>query len=108
MASCVEPVAYFCDGCTRPEIMEKILKNVEEKLPNTKIVVGTMDDFYNALEQFPLDEIPIVKGDLADSWIHGVGTYPEEVGKLRALRGKISETEKLLSFGVMSGIVNCN
>ena len=35
-----------------------------------------MDDFYNE----------IIKYDLGDTWIHGVATYPKEVGELRRAR----------------------
>lgn len=90
------------------EVVGDILKAVEETAPGTKVIVGTMDDFYKALSKFPMDAIPVVRGDIADTWIHGTGTYPNEVGKLRNLRHTLTDTEKALSFGILSGVFNKN
>jgi len=68
-------------------------------------VVGTLDDFYNELVKSHLD-IPVIKKDLADTWIHGTGTYPKETAALRELRGKITEAEKLFAMGTALGFVN--
>lgn len=95
-------------GPQGPEIIEEIIDNVNEALPGTTVVVGTMDDFYRALVQYPLDDIPVVRGDLADTWIHGAATYPAEVGKLRTLRQKLIETEKALSLAAMLKSIKYN
>jgi len=81
------------------------VKNLLEESPEIDAHIGTLDDFYNALIQYPLD-IPVIKKDLADTWIHGTGTYPNETAKLRELRGKMTETEKLLALGTVLGFVD--
>lgn len=93
-------------GPQKPEIIQNIIDEVNREMPGTEVVVGTMDDFYRSLADYPLDNIPVIRGDLADSWIHGVGTYPNEVKDLRALRPKLVETEKALSSSVISGLVD--
>lgn len=93
-------------GPQGPEVIEKILEDVDDQLPGAKVVVGTMDDFYKEMELYPLDNIPVIRGDLADTWIHGIGSYPKEVSALRELRNKLTETEKLLSLATMFGIIN--
>lgn len=85
------------------DVIERILDAVRQELPDTNVVVGTMDDFYHALSIFPMEDIPVVRGDLADTWIHGVGTYPREVSLLRSLRLNTVEAEKAFCTAVMLG-----
>ncbi|UKJ07962.1 glycoside hydrolase family 38 C-terminal domain-containing protein [Solitalea lacus] len=41
-----------------------------KKMPGVKIKVGTMDEFANALLATHPD-LPVVKGDMPDTWVHG-------------------------------------
>ncbi len=91
-------------GPQKPEIIQSILDEVQREMPGTEVIIGTLDDFYLALAQYPLESIPVIRGDLADSWIHGAGTYPAEVKNLRELRPRLVETEKVLSFGKAAGL----
>lgn len=91
-------------GPQGPEVVDDILQKVEKGAPGTKTVIGSLDDFYYALSEYPLDDIPVVRGDLADTWIHGTGTYPDVVGKLRALRHTLEDTEKAMSLGMICGV----
>lgn len=92
-------------GPQGPEIIEQINEVIMEEMPESTVVVGTMDDFYNALIQYPMDEIPVIRGDLADTWIHGVGTYPREVGIIRNTRSIITDAEKVLSIGTLCKLI---
>ena len=85
-----------------------LLEKIKSASPEADVIIGTMDDFYNEIIKYDLSNVPVVKKDLADSWIHGIGTYPNEVGRLRELRRIITETEKLLSFGHLLGAVDEN
>lgn len=74
---------------TGPQSAERIrdmVAQAKESCPDAEIVCGTMDDFYRELEKCDLSGIPVVTGDLADSWIHGVGSYPAEVRLIRRAR----------------------
>lgn len=76
------------DNCG-PQSAELILRMAEkarESYPEAEIVCGSMDDFYRELAQCDLSGAPVVDGDLADTWIHGVGSYPAEVRLLRTCR----------------------
>lgn len=76
------------DNCG-PQSAERIRDLAAEAraaCPETEIVCGTMDNFYAALAQCDLSGLPVVTGDLADSWIHGVGSYPLEVRTVRQTR----------------------
>lgn len=85
-------------GPQSADIVKKMIDKISKNQPDSDIVVGTLDDFYNALEPFFNDSIPVIKGDLADSWIHGVGTYPKEVSQIRSLRSEIKSIEKSISL----------
>lgn len=83
------------DNCG-PQSAERIraLASQERKArPDAEIVCGTMDDFCRELEKCDLSALPVVTGDLADSWIHGVGSYPAEVRQVRQARRDIAAAE---------------
>lgn len=87
-------------GPQEPEIISEIENAVYAERPDAEVLIGTMDDFYREIIQYHLD-IPVVKMDLADSWIHGVGSYPTEVAMLRRARRKLLETEKLMTYRLL-------
>jgi hypothetical protein len=76
-------------GPHKPEELDRLFAEIESAVPDAEILCGTMDDFYNELIKYDLSGLPVVKGDLGDTWIHGAGTYPKELGMLRRARKKI-------------------
>ncbi len=76
-----------------------------EVYPDAKITFGKIDDFYQEIIKLHLD-IPVIKKDLADSWIHGVGSYPKEVTLLRRTRKELIVTEKLHTILEIAGLYN--
>ena len=58
--------------------VDKLLKTADERLPGVKIIMGTIDDFYNAISKEDLSKVPVVRGDMPDTWIHGIGSMPVE------------------------------
>jgi hypothetical protein len=55
------------------------------KLPGVRLHLGTLDDFARAvLAEKPA--LPVVRGDMADPWIHGVMSMPAETKVARNLR----------------------
>ncbi|MCI3923741.1 glycosyl hydrolase-related protein [Paenibacillus sp. TRM 82003] len=84
-------------GPQTPERLAEIVKEAREALPGAEVVFGGLDDFAAELMR-GRDKLPVVRGELADSWIHGVGTYPVEVSRLRALRHELADAEKALSL----------
>ena len=76
-------------GPQGPEILGEIERTERENDDSAEIVFGSLDDFYNELSQYDLRDIPTIKGDLGDTWIHGVGSYPKEVSLLRRSRNVV-------------------
>ena len=65
-----------------------------KKYPGAEIVCGTMDEFCRDLEQEDLSGVPVIRQDLADTWIHGVGSYPGQVRAVRQVRRAMNVLEE--------------
>lgn len=76
-------------GAHKPEELDRIFAEIEAKMPDAEILCGTMDDFYHEIIRCDLSGLPVIRGDLGDTWIHGAGTYPKELGMLRRARKKV-------------------
>lgn len=84
-------------GPQTSEELQGIHSTISEAAPNAEIIFGRLDDFASALFERPeqLESLPVVPYDLADTWIHGVGTMPREVARVRELRTKLLEIESI-------------
>lgn len=89
-------------GPQHPGIVAEILARVQKEAPDWNVVIGTLADFGQAIlaENPPL---PVVRGDMADSWIHGVGTMPRAVAQVRQVRGQIAAYEMLSTLLTLHG-----
>ncbi len=70
----------------------QILSEAHARYPKAEITVGSLDDFALALAALKPD-LPVIREDLADSWIHGVATMPAEVARLRSARNRLVSVE---------------
>ena len=69
---------------TREEV-QRILEEANEKLPGTKVRIGRLSDFCDAiLAEKP--DLPVVRGDMADTWIYGPMSDPDGAKTARNLR----------------------
>lgn len=73
-------------GPQSAEIILRMAEKAREAYPAAEIVCGSMDDFYRELAKCDLSGLPVVDKDLADTWIHGVGSYPAEISQMRENR----------------------
>lgn len=85
-------------GPHKPEAVTEFIRQAREVYPEVEVKIGSLDDFYNELSRYDLDAIPVVTGDLADTWIHGVGAYPKEVSGVRNSRQMTDEIQKLTAI----------
>lgn len=83
--------------------IEGMIATIRQRLPDADIRTGTLDDFYGDMSRCDLSAIPVVRKDLADTWIHGAGSYPVETAMIRSARNRLTETEKLISIGSLTG-----
>ena len=65
-------------GAPTYEQFKEAIKDIEKQNPGAKVRTGSMADFYNSImKEHP--ELPVVKGDMPDTWIHGYMSMPREV-----------------------------
>ena len=57
--------------------VDKLLKQAAEEMPGVNIKFGRLEDFYNAIIA-EKDNLPVVRGDMPDTWIHGFESMPVE------------------------------
>lgn len=56
---------------------------------------GFLDDFAKEILKTDLSDIPVVRGDMPDTWIHGIMSAPEETKIARNTRPKIYQLDSL-------------
>ncbi|MDQ6693952.1 MAG: DUF5054 domain-containing protein, partial [Chloroflexota bacterium] len=84
-------------GPQSPEELAEIRHAIESGAPGAEILFGELGDFAESLMRNPeqLALLPVVAYDMADTWIHGVGTMPREVSRVRGVRRKLLAAELL-------------
>lgn len=77
-------------GPPRISEVQKILKEAKQNLPGVKITLGNLEDFSERVkeEEKMGAEIPVVRADMPDNWIHGVGSMPLENTLARSIQNK--------------------
>lgn len=84
--------------------VEALLAEAKEKLPGVAIRMGRLSDFSDAiLAEHP--DLPVVRGDMPDTWIHGIASLPEATATARRCRPLLGAYENLVTFhGTVGGI----
>jgi hypothetical protein len=81
------------EGPPSPQQIEKVRKEAAE-VKGAKLHIGTLDEFAAAiLAENP--ELPVIKGDMVDPWIHGVMAMPQETKTARNIRPMIPALDVL-------------
>ena len=74
--------------------VEKAINNIKKAYPHAQIRIGKMADFAEAiLEENP--DLPVVRGDMSDSWVHGVMSNPSATQTARRVRPLLPALETL-------------
>ncbi|MHA4809082.1 glycoside hydrolase family 38 N-terminal domain-containing protein [Flavitalea flava] len=81
-------------GPPTPENVDNILREVHQNAPNAKVKIGRISDFYDAIiKENP--QLPVVRGDMPDTWIHGFMSMPREVKDSRRVSKDLFALESL-------------
>jgi len=81
------------------------MKTAKKKMPDVNIKIGRLSDFYDLLmKEEP--ELPIVTGDMPDTWIHGYMSMPRETKLSKHLQRETYHTEILNSQLKLWGLSN--
>jgi len=81
-------------GPPKAEQVKSLFDDAARNLPGVRIRMGTMDDFVDALLR---DEpkIPVVKGEMPDTWIHGIMSDPGGIKLSRETHPSLASAEAL-------------
>jgi len=72
-------------GPPNKEEIERLLAKIANDLPGVKVHFGVLDDFAKAIfAEKPA--LPTIKGDMPDTWIHGLLSNPQETKLARNVR----------------------
>lgn len=82
------------EGPPTPETIDKYLVEIQKKAPNAKVRIGQMADFYEAIMR-ENPTLPVVRGDMPDTWIHGFMSMPREVKDSRRISRDLFAWESL-------------
>ena len=85
-------------GPQTAEIVSSVYEEIHARYPEAEVVCGTLEDVWDALSKEDLSGLPVVNKDLADTWIHGVASYPRESGMIRRLRGRLARVDRALAM----------
>ena len=81
-------------GPPAPGTVQKLLDDARKNLPGVNVRMGRLSDFGDAiLAEKP--ELPVVRADMPDTWIHGIMSMPIETKIARNTRPQIAALESL-------------
>lgn len=81
-------------GPPTAKTIDEYLAEIQKKAPNAKVRIGQMSDFYDAIsKENPV--LPVVRGDMPDTWIHGYMSMPREVKDARRISKDLFSLESL-------------
>ena len=81
-------------GPPTPEEVKKLLDEAKQKLPGMKTRIGRLSDFADAILAEKAD-LPVVRGDMPDTWIHGPMCDPAGARIARNTRPALGIAEAL-------------
>lgn len=81
-------------GPPTPDEVKKLLDEAKLKLPGVKVRIGRLSDFGDAILA-EKTKIPVVRGDMPDTWIHGPMSDPQGAKLARNIRPAIGTAESL-------------
>lgn len=85
-------------GAPTPEKLKAHIQEIRNEYKGYEVVAGTLDDYAEIIWQVR-DRLPVVEGEIGDTWIHGAASDPY---KSAALRELMELKMKWLADGTMS------
>jgi len=84
-------------GPPEPGEVQQLLDRARKELPGVKIRMGRLSDFGDAIlaEEKQSPQLPVIRKDMPDTWIHGIMSMPFETSRPRTTRPVIQNVEAL-------------
>ena len=85
----VDEVLYFDhtldnSGAPSPDKVIEKLEKIRNEFPGYEVTAGTLDDFAEVIWTVK-DKLPVIEGEIGDTWIHGSAADPYKSAALREL-----------------------
>jgi hypothetical protein len=94
-------------GPPTPEEVRRVFEQAKRDLPGVKVSIGRLSDFADAiLAENP--DLPVVRGDMPDTWIHGPISDPRGASMARNIRPMLSTAERLQTHLAAWGVSRPN
>jgi glycosyl hydrolase family 38 len=90
-------------GPPNTQEVHDLFTRAQKELPNVRVRFGRMSDFAEAILGAK-PQLPVVRGDMPDTWIHGIGSMPIETQRAHATRPRIAALESLDTLGAVWGV----
>jgi len=84
-------------GPQNPEQITDIYKTLQNQFPYAQIIASNLSDVANEISGIK-SLLPVVTGELGDTWIHGVGSDPLKIAQLREISRFRNELLKKKTF----------
>lgn len=81
-------------GAPSPEEVAELLASAKKIMPDARIRIGRLSDFYDLLMKEKPD-LPVIRGDMPDTWIHGYMSSPRETKMSKKMQRETFNTETL-------------
>lgn len=93
-------------GAPTPEEVAELLEEAKEEMPHVNVKIGRLSDFYDLLmKEDP--ELPVIRGDMPDTWIHGYMSMPRETKLVKQLQ-RDTYTSEVLNTQMMNWGMSSN
>jgi len=87
-------MTYDNQGPPNVQAVRALWARAKKDLPGVRVRFGQLSDFADAvLREKP--QLPVVRGDMPDTWIHGIGSMPIETQLAHATRPRVAALESL-------------
>ena len=87
-------MTYDNQGPPNTKMVEALFARAKRDLPGVRVRFGRLADFADAIAREKPD-LPVVRADTPDTWIHGIGSMPIETQLAHATRPRIAVLESL-------------
>jgi hypothetical protein len=64
--------------------VREVFHKMRQQFPNAQIIASNLNTFAEKLRPIK-PQLPVVTGEMGDTWIHGIGTDPKKVSQFREL-----------------------
>lgn len=84
-------------GAQNADYLKELFARAEREMPGVSVQIGTLQDFGDAMLESGI-EFPVIRGDMSDTWIRGIGSAPQGVSMMRNLQGTLRNREAALNL----------